>query len=182
MAVATDHPTTSFALGAAPVRIGRARLKVRDLRRVSSFCRTALGLAPTGKAAGRVGLGAAGTTLPGFVGDHGLAPLDRREAGLPQTAFLPPGRASLARWPGFVARRQIRLLGASDHRVGKAICLADPERNGIEVHADRPVAAWRSTDGWLDVPSDPLDLSLEPHGDRTRLRDPWGIVFTPVSG
>src|SRR6185312_5486801 len=117
-----------------------------------------LGLAPTGAAANRVSLGAAGVPLLDLVGDPGLAPLDRGTAGLFHTAFLLPDRASIARWLGFVVQQRIRLLGASDHRVSEAIYLADPEGNGIEVYADRPVAEWRSVDGQLDMPSNPLDL------------------------
>lgn len=126
---------------------------------MSGFCQEVLGLAPTAEAADdRVTLGAAGTPLLGLVGDPGLAPLDRRAAGLFHTAFLLPNRASLARWLGIAARRQIDLHGASDHRVSEVIYLADPEGNGIEVYADRPVAEWRPVGGQIDMPSDPLDL------------------------
>jgi catechol 2,3-dioxygenase len=110
-----------------------------------------------------------------------LAPLDRREAGLFHTAFLLPDRASLARWLGFVAQQGIRLLGAADHRVSEAIYLADPEGNGIEVYADRPVAHWRSVDGQLDMPSDPLDLqALLAVGDGTWAGIPVGSVIGHV--
>jgi catechol 2,3-dioxygenase len=158
MSAATKLPETEFDLGAAPMRIGSIRLKVRDLAGVSGFYQDVLGLAPIGQSAGRVVLGVSGKPLLGLVGDPGLMPLDRREAGLFHTAFLLPDRASLARWLGFVAQRRIRLLGASDHRVSEAIYLADPEGNGIEVYADRPVADWRSVGGQIDMPSDPLNL------------------------
>lgn len=158
MSGATEHPEGAFDLSTAPMRIGRVRLRVRDLAGVSGFYQDVLGLAPVGQSDGRVILGAAHTPLLELLGDPGLAPLDRRQAGLFHTAFLLPDRASLARWLGFVAQRQVALLGASDHRVSEAIYLADPEGNGIEVYADRPLAAWRSTGGQLDMPSDRLDL------------------------
>jgi catechol 2,3-dioxygenase len=158
MSAATHRPRTAFDLNAAPMRIGRVRLKVRELPKVASFYQDVLGLAPTDEAADRVSLGAAGVPLLDLVGDPGLAPLDRGEAGLFHTAFLLPDRASLARWLGFAVQRRIRLLGASDHRVSEAVYLADPEGNGIEVYADRPVTAWRSVGGQLDMPSNPLDL------------------------
>ncbi len=157
MSVATDSPKTVFDLGAAPIRIGRVRLKVRDLAGVSGFYQDILGLVPVEQSAGRVALGIGTTPLLELIGDPGLAPLDRREAGLFHTAFLLPDRASLARWLGFVAHRQIRLHGASDHGVSEAIYLADPEGNGIEIYADRPMADWRSTCGQIEMPSDPLD-------------------------
>lgn len=158
MPAAIRHPETEFDLGAAPMRIGRVRLKVRDLVGVSSFYQDVLGLVPVAQSAGRVVLGVPGKPLLELVGDPGLMPLDRREAGLFHAAFLLPDRAGLGRWLGFVAQRRIPLLGASDHRVSEAIYLADPEGNGIEVYADRPVSDWRSVGGQLDMPSDPLDL------------------------
>ncbi len=158
MSAATEHPEAAFDLGAAPMRIGRVRLRVRDIAGVSGFYQDVLGLVPAAQSAGHVVLGAAGTSLLELVGDPGLAPRDRRHAGLFHTAFLMPDRASLARWLGFAAERRIRLHGASDHGVSEAIYLADPEGNGIEVYADRPVSAWRSAGGQIDMPSDPLDL------------------------
>ncbi|GAA0596281.1 VOC family protein [Craurococcus roseus] len=158
MSAATEHPEAAFDLGTAPMRIGRVRLRVRDCAGVAGFYRDVLGLVPLEEAAGRVVLGAAGTALLELVGDPSLAPLDRRQAGLFHTAFLLPDRASLARWLRFAAERRIRLHGASDHGVSEAIYLADPEGNGIEVYADRPVSAWHSEGGRVDMPSDPLDL------------------------
>jgi catechol 2,3-dioxygenase len=158
MTVTTEHLATEFDLNAAPMRIGRVRLKVRDLAGVSGFYQDALGLVPVGQSAERIVLGVSGKPLLELVGDSSLAPLDRREAGLFHTAFLLPDRANLAHWLGFITRRRVRLLGAADHRVSEAIYLADPEGNGIEVYADRPVADWRAAGGQLDMPSNPLDL------------------------
>jgi catechol 2,3-dioxygenase len=158
MSAATKPAEAAFGLDAAPMRIGRVRLRVRDLPGVAGFYRDTLGLVPLEEAAGRIVLGTAATPLLELVGDPGLAPLDRRQAGLFHTAFLMPDRASLARWLRFVAERGIRLHGASDHGVSEAIYLADPEGNGIEVYADRPVSAWRSVGGQIDMPSDPLGL------------------------
>ena len=50
------------------------------------------------------------------------------------------------------------LQGASDHIVSEAIYLADPEGNGIEVYADRPVSAWLGEAGEIQMSTDPLDL------------------------
>lgn len=182
MSGATEHPEGAFDLRAAPMRISRARLRVRDLSGVSGFYQDVLGLAPVEHSDGRVVLGATRTPLLELLGDPGLAPLDRRQAGLFHTAFLLPDRASLARWLGFVAQRQVALLGASDHRVSEAIYLADPEGNGIEVYADRPLAAWRSTGGQIDMPSDQLDLRelLGAAGDGAWTGMPAGSVIGHV--
>lgn len=148
--------TEYFDLAAAPARIGRVRLRVRDLARVAAFYRDALGLVNHVEEPGRVSLGTRTAPLLDLIGDPTLAPLDRREAGLYHTAFLLPSRADLARWLGLAAERRLPLQGASDHRVSEAIYLADPEGNGIEVYADRPAALWQSADGTVEMTTDPL--------------------------
>jgi catechol 2,3-dioxygenase len=52
----------------------------------------------------------------------------------------------------------VALQGASDHIVSEAIYLADPEGNGIEVYADRPVSRWRTQNGEIRMATDPLDV------------------------
>ncbi|MDJ0391289.1 VOC family protein [Roseomonas sp. E05] len=181
MSAAIQHPEAAFDLGAAPMRIGRVRLRVRDLATVSGFYQDVLGLVPVEQSIGRLALGLPGVPLLELTGDPSLAPLDRRQAGLFHTAFLLPDRASLGRWLGFVAQRRISLLGASDHGVSEAIYLADPEGNGIEVYADRPVATWRSAGGQLAMPSEPLDLQdLLGAGDGAWMGMPAGTVIGHV--
>ena len=62
-----------------------------------------------------------------------------------------PTRADLARWLAHAAEARVPLQGASDHIVSEAIYLADPEGNGIEVYADRPVERWRTASGEVRV-------------------------------
>ncbi|MBW6493315.1 MAG: VOC family protein [Burkholderiaceae bacterium] len=153
MTIATDF----FDMNAAPLRIGTVRLKVRDLETVSAFYQTVLGLHPLESHDHRITLGTSGTPLLELVGDPNLAPLDPREAGLFHTAFLMPTRADLARWVAYVAAARVPLQGASDHIVSEALYLADPEGNGIEVYADRPVSAWHGESGEIRMSTDPLD-------------------------
>jgi hypothetical protein len=40
----------------------------------------------------------------------------------------------------------------------KAVGLADPEGNGVEIDADRPASSWKWKDGAVTMPSDPLDV------------------------
>ncbi len=80
-----------------------------------------------------------------------------RDAGLFHTAFLLPTRADLARWLAHALRLGVPLQGASDHIVSEAIYLADPEGNGIEVYADRPVSHWRDARGQVRMATEPLD-------------------------
>jgi catechol 2,3-dioxygenase len=148
----------TFELRAAPMRIGKVRLKVRDLARVSRFYQHVLGLRLINHGANRMTLGTASAPLLDLVGDPGLVRRDPRSAGLFHTAILLPSRPDLARWLAFVMEQRVPLHGASDHGVSEAIYLADPEGNGIEVYADRPASEWRPDGGQLDMPSDPLDL------------------------
>lgn len=154
MTIAADF----FDMNAAPMRIGAVRLKVRDLGAVSAFYQSVLGLTPVATGEDRITLGTGGTLLLELVGDPDLAPLDPRQAGLFHTAFLMPTRADLARWVAHVAQDRVPLQGASDHIVSEALYLADPEGNGIEVYADRPVSDWHGESGEIRMSTDPLDL------------------------
>lgn len=147
-----------FDMSAAPMRIGKVRLKVRDLDLVSGFYRDVLGLSEIAGNDRQATLGAGRTPLLVLEAEPGLIPGDRRQAGLFHTAFLMPTRADLARWLGHAAETRVPLQGASDHIVSEAIYLADPEGNGIEVYTDRPVSHWRGADGRIQMTTDPLDV------------------------
>lgn len=69
-----------------------------------------------------------------------------------------PSRADLGRWLSFVTAAGIRIQGASDHIVSEALYLSDPEGNGIEVYADRPVSRWRDQDGDIQMATERLDV------------------------
>ena len=152
------NATGYFDMSAAPMRIGRVMLKVRDLDRVTEFYQDVIGLADLEREDRQATLGAGSTPLLVLEGNPGLAPSDRHQAGLFHTAFLLPARAELARWLRHVFEAGVPLQGASDHIVSEAIYLADPEGNGIEVYADRPVPAWLDTDGNIQMTTDPLDV------------------------
>ena len=49
--------------------------------------------------------------------------------------------------------------GASDHGVSEALYLRDPDDNGVELYADRPLDRWpRTPEGGITMFSRPLDL------------------------
>lgn len=153
------NATDFFDMSAAPMRIGKVRLKVRDLDAVSGFYQSVLGLTEVARSDREATLGTTGRTpLLVLEADPALTPGDRRQAGLFHTAFLMPTRADLAHWLGHVAEARVRLHGASDHIVSEAIYLADPEGNGIEVYVDRPVSRWSGMDGNIQMTTDPLDV------------------------
>lgn len=147
-----------FDMHVAPLRVGTVRLKVRDLDAVSTFYQSVLGLSPVANSEQRITLGVGGIPLLELEGDPTLSPLDPRQAGLFHAAFLMPTRSDLARWVAHIAEARVPLQGASDHIVSEAIYLADPEGNGIEVYADRPVSAWHGAAGEIRMSTDPLDL------------------------
>lgn len=162
--------TGFFDMDAAPMRIDKVRLKVRDLDAVSKYYQAVLGLDEISKSAGQVVLGAGQRPLLELTTGPDLAPNDRRQAGLFHTAFLMPTRADLADWLRHVAGQGVRLQGASDHIVSEALYLADPEGNGIEVYVDRPVSRWLDVAGHIQMSTDPLDVDdlLAAAGDQ-----PW---------
>lgn len=148
----------AFRMNEAPMRIGRVRLKARDLESVSRFYRDVIGLTPLSENGAEVTLGVGETALLDIVGDRSLTLSDRREAGLFHTAFLLPSRADLGRWLAFASAAGVTLQGASDHAVSEAIYLADPEGNGVEIYADRPPSLWPTRDGEIRMVSERLDL------------------------
>lgn len=150
--------TGFFDMSAAPMRIGKVRLKVRDLDAVAGFYRNVLGLTVMAKDDREATLGAGGTPLLVLEGDPALAAGDRRQAGLFHTAFLMPTRADLARWLGHAVQTRVPLQGASDHIVSEAIYLADPEGNGVEVYVDRAISRWLDSNGKIQMTTDPLDV------------------------
>ena len=147
-----------FSHATTPLRIGRVRLRVRDLDRVSDFYQRVLGLAVIDKSADTLTLGAGPVPLLDLRGDPLASPRDLRDAGLFHTAFLLPTRADLAHWLAHANSLGVTLQGASDHIVSEAIYLADPEGNGIEIYADRPVSHWRDAEGQIRMATEQLNI------------------------
>lgn len=150
--------TGPFDHEAAPLRIGRVRLKVRDLEGLAGFYTDIIGLAQLESGPDHAILGIADRPLLELAGDPSLTPPGRRDAGLFHTAFLLPSRADLGRWLNFAMANRLSLQGASDHQVSEAVYLADPEGNGIEIYADRPPAHWHDSEGAIHMTTAPMDI------------------------
>lgn len=148
-----------FNHATAPLRIGRVTLRVRDLDAVAAFYQRVIGLSVLDHDAGQVTLGVAAVPLLVLRADPAASPRNPRDAGLFHTAFLLPTRADLGRWLAHAIKLGTRLDGASDHIVSEAIYLADPEGNGIEIYADRPVAQWRDASDHIRMATEALDAS-----------------------
>ncbi|MFD1882773.1 VOC family protein [Paracoccus pacificus] len=143
---------------AYPVEIDRVALRVRDLPAMTAWYREALGLNVRSQDRSSVELGTADKTLLELRGDPALRPGDPRQAGLFHNAFLLPSRADLSRWLAFAAQSNLALQGAADHGVSDALYLADPEGNGIEIYADRPVSEWNRQGDTIEMYTHRLDL------------------------
>jgi len=161
----------------APLSIGAAALKVRDLDTITGYYRHMLGLAVLDRTAAGAVLGAGGVPFLYLEADTSAKPDDDREAGLYHTAFLMPTRADLARWILHVARNRIPISGTSDHTVSEAFYLDDPEGNGVEVYADRDPNGWEWTGDLVKITTDPLDID-----DIVREVDPATATYDEAPG
>ncbi|MEM1182683.1 MAG: VOC family protein [Acidobacteriota bacterium] len=125
-----------------PVFVQSVDLIVRDLEGVSRYYERVIGLEVLESGAkGRI-LGAGGEALLTLHLDANAEPSPRQAAGLFHTAFLLPERRDFAHFLKHVVENRTPVVGVADHLVSEALYLADPEGNGIEVYADRPVDAW----------------------------------------
>lgn len=144
---------------------GAVTLGIRDADASLAFYADLLGLSATEGDGGtwRVGAGEDGGPLLMLEHRPDAPPRPARAAGLFHVAFLVPSREDLA--AVFLRLRSAgpalaggSLQGASDHGVSRALYLADPEGNGLEIYHDRPRDAWPRHGGRLAMFTRPLDL------------------------
>lgn len=95
--------------------------------------------------------------------------LPRTTTGLYHFAILVPDRKSLGLSLRELIANGLR-VGQGDHGFSEALYVSDPDRNGIEIYADRPQSAWRDDEGEFYMMSDPVDIEglLAEAGD-----EPW---------
>lgn len=173
---ATGHRAAEPAVLPAATRVGRVRLRVAELERSVAFYRGVLGLHLARSEGGVAALSDApgGTDLIELHERPGVAPAGRTAPGLFHMALLVPSRGSLGRVLGRFAEAGWGPLGASDHGVSEALYTADPDGNGVEVYADRPLSAWRFHRGELVMTTESLDVA-----DLRRAADPPGDAAAP---
>nr|WP_228551640.1 VOC family protein [Paenibacillus sp. B01] len=143
------------------VRIGKVRLKIRDLDRSIAYYRDILGFRVLSRSGGEAALGHAGSdeALLELEERPDAAAVDRRSAaGLYHFAVLVPDRRSL----GLVLRNMAEAgihIGQGDHWVSEALYITDPDGNGIEIYRDRPRSEWTYDEsGHVRMGTDPVDV------------------------
>ncbi|KPF46970.1 VOC family protein [Rhizobium sp. AAP43] len=146
-----------FAL-TRPIHVDAVCLRVRDLRQMTDYYKSVLGLETLTDGTDLVTLGAGGVALLHLASHPNAEPQSGNQAGLYHTAFLMPDRAHLARWLVHVARAQVPLTGFADHSVSEAVYLDDPEGNGIEVYCDRPEDRWLWAGNQVSMGTKELDI------------------------
>ena len=140
-------------------RLGRVRLRVRDLDGMTGFYELAIGLRVLARDHDRVTLGAADETpLVELLHRPGADPRPDGTTGLFHLALLVQDRAELAAAIRRVTEAGWSFTGASDHLVSEAVYLRDPEGNGIEIYRDRPPEEWDWDAGAVRMATLPLDV------------------------
>jgi catechol 2,3-dioxygenase len=180
LATPTSTAAAPFAT-AAPISVGEAALRVRDLDAMIAYYRDAIGLSVIARDANSARMGSGGAVLLHLVAVPKASIEPRTHAGLFHIAFLMPSRAELARWLVHAAITRTPLTGFSDHGVSEAIYLDDPEGNGLEIYSDRPREQWQWKDGLVTMGTRQLDvdsiLALADASRDTFERAPAGLVI-----
>jgi len=140
--------------------IGHVHLRVSDLERALAFYRDLLGFRQVKREGGTAFLSASGETPDHILltGQPNTRPKPPRTTGLYHVAIRLPDRRALARILRHLLDQEWRFQGFSDHRVSEALYLLDPDRNGLELYADRPRDQWPLEDDQIAMGTDPLDL------------------------
>ncbi|MFC5404948.1 VOC family protein [Cohnella soli] len=166
----------------ADTKLGKLKLKVRDLDRSVKFYTDVIGF----KVLGREG-NVAQLTVDGNnvfleleqIPDAILVP-ERSATGLYHFAILVPTREQLGITLRKLAESGIR-IGQGDHLVSEALYLSDPDLNGIEIYCDRPRSEWRTDEaGNIEMGTEAVDIQglLALAGDK-----PWtGLPADTILG
>ncbi len=131
----------------AETRVGGVALQVTELGRSLRYYESVLGLRVLARGEGRAELGVPGSDEPlvELRERAGGRPIPRQgRLGLYHYAILLTDRAALGRFLAHLAALNV-YAGMSDHFVSEALYLRDPDGLGIEVYADRPRSAWRTS-------------------------------------
>ncbi|HOJ45017.1 MAG TPA: VOC family protein [Bacilli bacterium] len=139
-------------------RVSAVTLVVSDINKSLNFYAGILKLMPKSIANNEVDLSSDGiTTLIKLIEVKG-AKKPHHHLGLYHVALLLPSRKELGKTLAHLINEKYPLTGLSDHQVSEAIYLDDPDGNGIEIYADRPVVNGYD---WHSYRSDQLTLPMD---------------------
>ncbi|CUX66616.1 conserved exported hypothetical protein [Agrobacterium tumefaciens str. Kerr 14] len=156
-AIASEQINTIVA-HRRPMFIQGAGLRVQNLEGMIFFYQQVIGLTIMSRHEGRALLGSGGVGLIELVHTTQQESPPAGSAGLYHLAFVMPTRRDLARWIVHAARNHFQVSGLADHQVTESIYLNDPEGNGIEIYAERPVDRWRWSHGEVAMGVYDLDV------------------------
>jgi catechol 2,3-dioxygenase len=143
----------------APVRVGAVTLVVSDLGRALGFYAGVVGLWMHRVEDGSAALGAGDEDLLILIEDRTARPAVDC-SGLFHLAVLVPTRRDLAHALQRIIQARKPLTGFADHLVCESLYFDDPDGNGVEIYADRPVDDWPLEAGHVQMATDPLDLYM----------------------
>lgn len=138
--------------------VGKVVLKTKNHKKLAAFYHEIIGLKILAQESAKTILGVGNSELLELleVAD-GVIP-KQAKTGLYHTAFLLPTRAELGSFLQHLLESEYPLDGAGDHIFSEALYFRDPEGNGIEVYADRPIDEWeRDENGNLPMATNPVD-------------------------
>jgi catechol 2,3-dioxygenase len=156
-----QNPSAQLSMAnRTPMRIGTYGLAVRDLDRCAAFYQRTVGFDVLERTSERAVLGVSGVALLHLEHRPDAAPDDKTTAGLFHTAFVMPTRRDLADWLRHARRMGLTIARTGDHLINEAIYYDDPEGNGCECYADRPMESWIwHEDGTCEITTgNPVDL------------------------
>lgn len=133
----------------SPIEIASVALTVSDLQGQVAFYKDKIGLELLRESPVTAELGVGHQVLLTLI--KGSGTVSPSVTGLYHTAFLLPSRAALGDVLYHLWNEKVPLIGASDHGYSEAIYLEDPEGNGIEVYADKPISDWERDEAGIPI-------------------------------
>jgi len=158
--------------------VTNVEIKVSDLQRSLTYYQEVIGFKVLHQESHKATLTADGkTALLTIVQPETVEEKTRFTTGLYHFALLLPSRRDLANVISHFHKNGV-YFGASDHDVSEALYLSDPDKNGIEIYADRPEDKWTWHSNQVHMVTEPLNIqSILAEGNDTWSGLPTGTVM-----
>lgn len=158
--------------------VTNVEIKVSDLQRSLTYYQEVIGFKVLHQESHKATFTADGkTALLTIVQPETVEEKTRFTTGLYHFALLLPTRRDLANVISHFHKNGV-YFGASDHDVSEALYLSDPDKNGIEIYADRPENTWTWHSNQVHMVTEPLNVqSILAEGNNTWSGLPAGTVM-----